>query len=393
MFMQYVPYIILLVLLTVSCIVELLNVKGYQKNAVRIIVMTILTLFIGLRFHTGADWGLYINYFYKFAEIGNKTSWEIGYCILSKIIYYLFGNYYILQFLATFLFIYSLNKFYSQNTEYPILAFTIFVFIYFISLFMAQVRQSIALSIVLLSTNYIFKKDFIKFSIMIVLACMFHISAIVAISLYFLNVKWSKSVSLLIILISQIFYFFPDIVLKSLDIVVPFMPERIGHLAQSYLNSLFAKKAQFNTGLFYIGTVLISSASVLLPDEKDEKYCFFSNSLVVAVFIMAMSNAMMILARFQSYFYVYGIVCIANLLNIKIKNIQSNSFRLILVMSLILFFSYRSISVIINNNISKITQRAENYALVPYYNLISHPEEAKERLDWYQRNISRGSIK
>ena len=248
---------------------------------------------------------------------------------------------------------------------------------------MAQVRQSIALSVILLSTNYIFKRDFIKYALMVALACMFHISAIVAIILYFLNTKWSKTFSLFIILASQVFYFFPGSVLKIVDIIVPLMPQRIGEIAQDYLNSLFANKAQFNTGLFYIVTVIISTVSVLLANKDDEKMPFFSNSLVVAIVIMSMANAMMIIARFQSYFYVYGIVCIVNLLNIKIKNINSYAIKSVIASILFLFFSFKTINVIRSNNISSITNRVENYALVPYYNVISYPQEATERLDWY----------
>ncbi len=352
-------------------------------RVVRFVSVTCLLLFVGLRYHTGADWGLYEYFFENLPIEGNFSGWESGYVLLSKTIFYLFGNYYVLQFLASFIFIYALSRFFEKNSDYPIFAFSIFLFIYFISLFMAQVRQSIALSVILLSTNYIFKRNFIKYALMVALACMFHISAIVAIILYFLNTKWSKTFSLFIILVSQVFYFFPGSVLKIVDIIVPLMPQRIGEIAQDYLNSLFANKAQFNTGLFYIVTVIISTVSVLLANKDDEKMTFFSNSLVVAIVIMSMANAMMIIARFQSYFYVYGIVCIVNLLNIKIKNINSYAIKSVIASILFLFFSFKTINVIRSNNISSITNRVENYALVPYYNVISYPQEATERLDWY----------
>jgi hypothetical protein len=70
---------------------------------------------------------------------------------------------------------------------------------------MGQIRQGIALGIVLWSLNYLLNRNLIKFSLVIVAAALFHVSALLFFPVYFLvNYKFNKTYLFVILVISYI---------------------------------------------------------------------------------------------------------------------------------------------------------------------------------------------
>ena len=147
-------------------------------------------IFIGLRFHTGSDWYGYIKYYN--AVDWHNNQYGLGYQILNLFCKNIFNDYYAVQFFSSLFFIYAVFHFYLTNMKYSILGIIISISMYFNDLYMSQVRQSIAIGIILLFSDYIYQRKFLHFLCGILLAMSFHITAILALPIYFFTIKTSK---------------------------------------------------------------------------------------------------------------------------------------------------------------------------------------------------------
>lgn len=381
---DYFPYILFVLFLFIGSLLEVMGYREDQMKYVRWFILGFLLVFVGLRFNTGADWNNYKLAFESISEGIKSTGWEPGFIVLMKVIFYLFGNYYVLQFLVTSLLLYSLNKFYTNNTNYPILSMTLFVLIFFTSILMAQLRQSIAMSVILIGAKYVFERNFLKYLIIVVLACLFHVSAIVALPIYFLNRKISTTISVLLILTVQVFYFFPSVILNMVETIVVIFPSRFQRLFEVYVGTSYADKVEFSSGVYYIATLLFLIVVLFLTKKSTDKSIYFHNTLIILIILYSLSKAFLILERFQSYYYVFAIVCVVNMLDLKISSIKLNATKIISFAIIYSFFLFPLIKDLTNTNVGTRTGRKFNYAYVPYYNVLNYPPEATKRLDWNQ---------
>lgn len=117
-------------------------------------LLLITIFFCGLRFYTGADWSGYIEYF-ETASWENDL-YEPGYKLLNVLCKIIFQNYYFVQFLASVFYVVSVFYFCRKNTKHYFTAIMLSILFSFEGLLMSQVRQSIAISILLLGSNYLF---------------------------------------------------------------------------------------------------------------------------------------------------------------------------------------------------------------------------------------------
>jgi hypothetical protein len=120
------------------------------------------------------------------------------------------------------------------------------------------------------------------------------------------------------------------------------------------------------------------------PEQRNKFAVVFHNALLVTFMIISMTNAMFILSRFQVFFYVFAIVALMDLIDLRIKHISSLLSKTTLSFVLLLFYAVRIVSPLVNTNKVELTGRAANYPYIPYYNVLSHPIEAEKRLDWYE---------
>lgn len=377
--LDYLPYILLFALLIVASMFEVTNVKQAQLKWIRWGVLAFLLVFIGLRYNTGADWELYTKAYENLALRGNIMKWEPGFYSFMYVIRYVFGNYYVLQFFATLFLLFALNRFYTRNSSYPILLITLFTFLFFNSILMAQIRQSIALAIILLGSPYIFERDLPKFTLIIVLASMFHITSIVALLLYFLYGKSNKAVLMFILLCTQFFIFCPNIIIETINFISCVLPDRLERLVHVYTSSLYARRSEYGIGVLYFVSLALCFFVIYSAIIKDGYNGFFLNALVFSYVLIAISNSVLILGRFQSYFHVFGLVAIVNLLDLKIKNVSTQLSKFVVVCMLCALFIYPLCSFLTTKNVDVITGKCFSSSFVPYYNLIKHPAEADYR--------------
>ncbi len=378
-------YIVIFSLFFGASMLEIGGLKKNQASWLFAVLVCVLVLFVGLRYNTGADW-----YFYKeifndsLSKNDNYYNVEYGYLLLNKSVRLVFDNYYVLQFFVTLFFVFSVSRFYKKEATYPITTLTLLICFMLFNILMAQMRQSLAISIIILFSNYIFERKLLHFLFVIFIASFFHVSAVTAIPLYFLYRNYGKILPIILILIANVFYFYPELLKIIVLQVAPVLPDTLSAKAIIYMGSIFSKKVGFNTGLSYIFQSIIILSLVLFVKIKDNKMAFFINSIAIFAIIRALLLSVSILGRLESYYLVYAVIAFTYIGNIKIKRIQLYHTKFIFLTLVILFFCVLSIRNLSSTKTSHLTNRPENYAWVPYYNCIFYPKDATLRKDWNQ---------
>lgn len=160
-----------------------------KQNRVRSTMMTvfcgtILALIMGLKSESvGNDTE---NYVYFFKRIGSMSSWtdlesrfETGYQIYSKIIGKIFNNYQYLFIITAIVCMVCVGVCickYSANAAY---SFFLFVGLRIFYFFLSGLRQSIAVSIVMIAFIMLQEKKYVRFVLLVLLATTFHTSAFI----------------------------------------------------------------------------------------------------------------------------------------------------------------------------------------------------------------------
>jgi hypothetical protein len=125
---------------------------------------------------------------------------EIGYDFLNVIIAYLTANRYIFILILTVI-IYTLTfisfKRYMTNYPYAVVLFLALMFFFTFT----YLRQILAASIAWLSIRYIIDRKFWKFLLVIIVACLFHNSAIILFPFYFLPIRKYRIGNILLVML------------------------------------------------------------------------------------------------------------------------------------------------------------------------------------------------
>lgn len=173
----------------------------------------------GLRYETGGDWTSYTEIFQTIESIdkvidGHGENFksiplETGFKYLNSISRFICDN---VQFLFfTVAFIISLLLFVSipKYSPLPILSVLIYFGVLFFSLDMIVIRQGIAVSIVFFSYRYILQQSLLRYLILVIIASLFHVSALLLVPIYWICRKRYSSKGLVItFVIFLIIYFF-----------------------------------------------------------------------------------------------------------------------------------------------------------------------------------------
>ncbi len=181
-----------------------------NDNRTRIIYCTLMGLMLfliaALRSPTvGNDSGQYARVFKTVSELEwstilSKYTKETLFFITLKILSY-FGSHHVVLFSAVgTLFAIAISLFIYRFSEDPFVSYIMLIPMQFFSFSLTGLRQVIALSIVLLAIPLLFKKSYVKFILLLVLAYFFHNSVVFVIPfLIILKVKNRLTSTLLFI--------------------------------------------------------------------------------------------------------------------------------------------------------------------------------------------------
>ena len=174
----------------------------------------ILVIVAGLRYETGGDWDIFSDLFEQTNPIGKvltgegwgftgkrllKAIAEIGFTLLCSVIKQFGVNVQVLFFVITLFSITLITKCLKLYTNYVVFGLMIYYSILYFPLDMICIRQSIMVAMCLYAIQYIKKKSFLKYVLIIIVASTFHNTALLMIPLYFLFKARLNNLTMIII--------------------------------------------------------------------------------------------------------------------------------------------------------------------------------------------------
>lgn len=166
--------------------------KGKQiaKIAFVLVVFVQLWLLAAFRNNTGNDYYMYAEGFFRmgvsgFSDLSYKD-WEIGFILLTKVIVYFTKNKVIYFAVTALLSLIGPAYLIAKYSKMPSLSALLYVNFFFYYIAMNYVRQAIALSIICFAWDFLKKKKFIPYLLIVAVAATFHISALIMLVVYFI---------------------------------------------------------------------------------------------------------------------------------------------------------------------------------------------------------------
>lgn len=327
-------YIYILVLIVFSLLIIL---KKYIDNdIVNIMCFIVISFFLGFRKKGGLDFEAYRKYYETLDLKQFSGRFEKGYYYLNYIFRRLDLDYktyiLVLSVILMYFFVKILKK-YNLNTPFMLYVYvsTYFIWDYFIT-----IRQSIAATIYLFSLKYLEEKNFFKYTLIVLLASLFHKSAIILVPVYLVtkinikkvNLKYMVVV-LLIIDISFIFFKnFSIYILKTLNFRT--VNEYINIINQNGSKIIFIESFIYCIILF----VILNKNNTFLSKKIEIQIKIFC----LYTIIMYISSKTILFARYGGYFRISYII-IVPLIYSLIKNKKIKIIYLFLVI-FIYFIKY-----------------------------------------------------
>lgn len=282
----------------------------------------------------GYDYYDYINWFnHRTFENMNFQYKNFGFDLLICICKSVSTDYHLFLFVCGFICCFFILKFIKNNSSSFVMSFTLLITMYYFSIFNGM-RQYMACSIFLGGFNLIKDKHMWKYFIIVIIASLFHDSAILLLLLYpLLNINREKKYKDMILAIGGVlaFIFFNAIISFLLNTSELF---GLGYSTKYENVSLGYQVGNFTNLIITIGIYIIIK---LKKDNKDEKQDIdiYVNYLILAIIFSLLSTTSFVFNRLNIYFSPSILICMPLASNIFLKR-----YRLIFNIFIIIVYVY-----------------------------------------------------
>lgn len=308
-------------------------IKQHKFEVKDFILLVIVVLFAGLREGIGTDYNMYKSFYFN-PLLKSAEKVETGFIVLLEISNKIFGDkYYLFFLLCSAITIIPIYYIFKKNSKYPGLSLLFFFSFGFFTLSFNMIRQFIAITIMLYSINYIYKKSFWKFLISIIIACFFHLTSLILLPMYFFaNIKFSKRRLMqifLIILIFATFLFNP-----IFNFVVSHIPQ---YSMYANYGGVDAGIGTYLVDLIYLFIIffLIMNYEKLIKNRYDNICLNFG---IISTIFIVLSVENVLFARLIYYFFIPVMIPLANVFDYFLNSKTQKVFNLFLIV--ILFIIY-----------------------------------------------------
>lgn len=328
----YVGYIVLILLeYTIMSKIKFRNEKRLNNKDVEVknrevfllIACIQLIILAGLRGYTvGADLNNYlgaIEYYGKlpmqsvlFAKLVYPFDYEIGYFIFVKLCAFLRMNNTVFLLMVAVITYVPIFKLIKKKSTMPFLS----IFIYFsfgtFSYSLGLFRQMIAISIITCGIKYIEQKKLCKYIFVIILAMMFHTTAIIMLPFYWIQKIDFKKLFIWIIWFEVVGFLFGK---QIINLAVYLLPKYSGYIDSTYGES---GGGVFNLAFLNV-IMLIGLIYNMYTPQKAYQNRFFLNALAIAICFQVVGYHMEIFGRIVSYYSIYLIILIPQMITSLFK--------------------------------------------------------------------------
>lgn len=302
------------------------------KKTYLILVGICMTLMIGLRAYTNGsgDTRYYFNlweYFSKmtFAEFvvySPKLDMEFGYKVTTWVLSQFFADGQWLLFLSGAFISVSVCCFVYKNCENPVLALMVFNCLGLFNFMVQGLRQAIAMCICLWALELCKNRNLVKFVLLVVLASLFHASALVFLPVFFIRFKKMdvKSLFLFSVLIA---------------IVLAFLPTFFEIINIAINDSYTLDEGSSSGGIVAILIYLAIIAFALLAyNSEDQEHALFVCMAVVGLMCMILRRTTNGIVERISFFYAFSqMVLVSN----SVQRVSSSNGNSKIAFNLLIF--------------------------------------------------------
>lgn len=341
---------IIIIFLFIATIIRILPIKKEKRNNIFINISFVVLFIVLIIREPYSDMIEYIKFFkniniFSMSQILN-SKWEILYVALNVFIKLFTNNdriFIIILAIIGLIGPYFFIKRYSKNYLFSVILFII-LGIYHFDFYV--IRQSITISILLLSIKYIEQKKLLKFLIMVLIATGFHTSALVFIIAYPIcnikvNVKWilvCSAIALTTFLAST----------KIINLIYSYSAygtymnmKNVSDGRGLLLVLIVIFIAMFIINYFNNKTHIKSTNKMFIQREAEDTNSIFFNMTMMGILFQFLSLSQGVIVRLAIYFIIGNIILIPNVI-CEVKDKKYKLFYCVIVLLCSLIYMYIS---------------------------------------------------
>jgi hypothetical protein len=201
--------------------------RPLRVDGVWILVIVTLTIVVGFRYETGGDWQNYLEYFSEERYRGDRYSaHDPGFVVINILSSFLNLGFSGVNVISALIFSFGLVL-YCRNLPRPWLALACAIPYLVIVVSMGYTRQSIALGLVMVGFVMLSRSRFKAFVVWVLVAALFHKSAVLMIPIAALSISKNRVLSVLIIFLGSFLGFMIFLVDMYADILMNYTDEQM----------------------------------------------------------------------------------------------------------------------------------------------------------------------
>lgn len=290
-----------------------------------ILLSLVFSIVFGMRWRFGTDYPTYLRIFLLNDTGPYKSEWLFKF--INDCLYEFNVHYWIYFGIAAFIQIFLL--FYTLKNEaylWVFLILSLFGGLFFFD-WMNGMRQELASCVMLFGTNYIIKKDPLKYLLCIIIATGFHISALIFLLMYPLlyrgkSIVPSRRIQILMLVICAAVPLLVGDFLTRLFPILDLMQQMEGEggYASRYNENVLQKYSdETNIGIMFyiffgINSLIICYSSKLKKYFSGRRILIYYNMYFWGMIFETLLASNMVLVRPFRYFRIYKLIMIAYLL-------------------------------------------------------------------------------
>lgn len=277
----------------------------------------------------------------SFNNLISDKWFEIGFSITSKFLSYITSNYQVYIAILAIPFIFLIIRYIYCRSSFPLLSIIIFLSLYYLyGTFL--LRQVIAIGLFTLAIDAIEMKNIKKFIFWVIVASLFHKSALVLLIAYPFsnNVRFSKMNYVFILIAYVIATFFGSLILNNLSFL-----DFTGKIVLGVKNGIYSTDANISMFGFLIDLVIIIFSDFLYMKNINNRANIYLNLATLGAMLFCFSKTIVEFYRISMYFSFVNIVLIPDAL----ERVKDSKYRFLIELALLLVFIAYFLLRTINN--------------------------------------------
>lgn len=308
-----IAYIIIIMIIITTSILFAIDKRSRLSNTVNNVYLffsgVVLVGFSGFRGDFTSDYKnfAYLFYFYNQFSLDQIFNYqfgqEIGYVLLNRFIGIFTDTSVSLMLVVAFITIVLYFKEIKKNSVYVWLSVLLFVAIGQYYLSFNLMRQILAVAIIFAGSDYLYSKKMIKYFILVVIASLFHQTALIMVPFYFiLNFKFNIKrllIGLFLLLLTVIYI------------------DNVLFVIQKFVFAYYDESAFGMAGFGYRNVVLPVGILIfvllhksILDVKNDNKVNIWLNSIVIYTFFSVLGLRVQMIERIAHFFAPYVLLII-----------------------------------------------------------------------------------